>query len=110
MPLYLAIEDQAPYTTTLRLTYLFDAEHQARPEPNLLIRVYHDARVGEAMACAKTAVQWVNGCRHGAPSPLFERWWRNRFLEKWLELCLRQGHHFGPHATRNCRPHSLELA
>ena len=65
------------FTHTFRLTYLFDGE----PEPDLVVRVYHDARLAEAM--------------HEDPD-LDQRWARNLLLNRWLEYCHERGHRFGP--------------
>src|SRR5512145_2384597 len=46
-PLHLAVEEHSRYTTTLRLTYVFDDETGPVSDPDLQIRVYHDARLAE---------------------------------------------------------------
>jgi uncharacterized protein len=81
------------FTHTFRLTYVFDGE----PDPDLLVRVYHDARLAEAMHCAHhhrhRALQWFATHRGGE---LDRRWARNLMLNKWLEYCHERGHRFGP--------------
>jgi uncharacterized protein YqiB (DUF1249 family) len=66
-------------------------------DPDLEIRVYHDARLAEASACG----QWIRHrslehVRAGIPAQLGERWLRNMMLNKWLDYCLERGHEFMP--------------
>lgn len=95
--LHLRILERSPYTTSLTLTHYFDPDSPVRAEPNLRIRVYHDAKVAEVMP--DTAVErfrlW-EGCRP-QPKSLAWRWELNRFLNRWLRYCLSEGHGFpGP--------------
>ncbi len=89
--LYLSVTQRCRYTTMLRMTYQFEDAGQTLFEPALHLKVYHDARVVE--------VQQLYSRTHG---PLYndrmvERKWRmNRFLYKWLNYCLYQGHYFPP--------------
>lgn len=95
MTLYLQLTEQSPYTSTLRLTYRFietasDGQKvRATAEPDLTIRVYHDARSAEVM----------RGLLHGQQHPRKTRgldgsWHLNRFLYKWLRYLLYRGHGF----------------
>ena len=80
------------FTSTFKLTYHFEISGQARKpyEPDLFIRLYHDARTCEVMSgllpegrfTARRTRDLENGQR------------LNRFLHKWLAYCLRQGHSF----------------
>ena len=89
--LYLSITQRCRYTTMLRLTYRFEDEDDVLFEPDLHLKVYHDARVIE--------VQQFTSRAHG---PLYiadmieQKWLMNRFLFKWLGYCLHQGHYFQP--------------
>ena len=96
MDLHLNVVEQTPYTTTARLTYLFPGQGHHRASPDVLVRMYHDARQVEVLG------------RHCRPRDLdisvedLPRWralqckWHlNRFLYKWLGYCLRQGHALG---------------
>ncbi len=47
--LHLAVLDRSRYTTTLSLTYRFNDTGRSIAEPNLELRVYHDARLVEAL-------------------------------------------------------------
>ncbi len=92
LDLYLNIVERSRYTTTLYLSYCFPTGHGLQMEPNLKIKIYHDARVAEAMA---------GHLHHGRlildnlpADALKEKWQLNRFLNRWLGYCLRQGHSF----------------
>lgn len=94
LDLYLNIVERSKYTTMLYLSYCFPTDHGLQMEPNLKIRIYHDARVAEAMA---------GHLHHGRlildnlpADALKEKWQLNRFLNRWLGYCLRQGHSFAP--------------
>jgi hypothetical protein len=93
--LHLESVEQNPYTTVLRLTYLFDDEAGPTADPDLEVRVYHDARLAEASRCAR----WVRhpgleSIRSGLSVALGERWLRNMLLNKWLDYCVDRGHRF----------------
>lgn len=89
--LFLSITERCKYTTMLRLTYQFEEDGQALFEPDLHLKVYHDARVVE--------VQQFHSRTRG---PLYiadmieQKWMMNRFLYKWLGYCQHQGHYFHP--------------
>lgn len=89
--LYLSITERCKYTTMLRMTYQFEEAGQPLFEPDLHLKVYHDAHVVE--------VQQFHSRTLG---PLYvanmieEKWRMNRFLYKWLGYCLHQGHYFHP--------------
>ena len=89
--LFLSITQRCKYTTMLRMTYRFDNGDEVLFEPDLHLKMYHDARVVE--------VQQFHSRSRG---PLFladvveKKWLMNRFLYKWLGYCLYQGHYFQP--------------
>ena len=92
LDLYLSIVERSKYTTTLYLTYCFPEEQGIQMEPNLRIRIYHDAKLAEVMA---------GHLHHGRlvldnlpADALYKKWQLNRFFNKWLGYCLRQGHSF----------------
>ena len=83
------------YTTTFNLTYRF-ASGQRECEPDLLVRLYHDARTCEVIGGL------IPGHEREEPRrtrDLDGSWRLNRFLERWLGYCLRQGHGFGAART-----------
>jgi uncharacterized protein YqiB (DUF1249 family) len=97
--LHLVVLEHAPYTTSIRLTYIFDDAEGTVADPDLEIRVYHDARLAEASACGRwIRHQSLEQVRAGIPAQLGERWLRNMMLNKWLDYCLERGHEFTPAA------------
>jgi uncharacterized protein YqiB (DUF1249 family) len=94
-PLHLAVDEQSRYTTTLRLTYVFDDQDGPVADPDLQIRVYHDARLAEVQSCAR----WhrhadLEAIRSQLARELGDRWLRNVMLNKWLDYCVERGHRF----------------
>ncbi len=99
-PLHLSIEERSRYTTTLRLTYMFEDQGGPLADPDLLIRVYRDARLAEVQACAR----WhrhamLESLRSQLARDLGDRWLRNVMLNKWLDYCVERGHRFSGIAT-----------
>ena len=88
--LLLTVQERAPYTSELRLTYLLPALEQATssPErvPDLRLRLYHDARL---LAVHESAAA-------GPVRELDRRWASNLLLNKWLDYCAERGHRFAP--------------
>jgi len=92
LDLHVKIQERSKFTTTLFLSYFFGDGDELRMEPNLKIRIYHDAGLAEVMS---------GKLHHGRllidnlPSDaLKQKWMLNRFLAKWLKYCLRQKHGF----------------
>lgn len=96
LPLRLKVLERFRYTTTLSLTYLFRESGIPQTDPDIVVRVYHDAEVAEVLGVGEAAHSY------SAPSSsqpvdgwvLERKWQLNRFLEKWLEYCLACGHRF----------------
>ena len=86
--------EHSPYTSILRLTYFFaDANEATVAEPDLEVRVYHDARLAEASRCPGRARHpGLARLQDGLPSALDARWRRNMLLNKWLDYCAERGH------------------
>jgi len=96
--LHLEVLEQTPYTTLLRLTHYFPYDdgqpHRlAQPDPDALLRAYHDAGQVEVVDLLQTALPIHAYYQHPA---LLAKWRANLFLSKWLAYCLRQGHGFPP--------------
>lgn len=89
--LVLTVTERTPYTTGLNLTYWLARTEGGTLEavPDMLLRVYHDARVAECTGFAAG--------RSPVERELDQRWARNVMLNKWLEYCADRGHRF---ATR----------
>lgn len=92
--LFLDIVDQAPYTTTVRLTYRFSercAPGRMQTEPDALLRAYHDARQVEVLGLSPTALPPLSDMDEPI---LLDKWRINLFLGKWLQYCAQQGYCF----------------
>ena len=80
------------YTSTFKLTYHFEQSGSGRKpyEPDLFVRLYHDARSCEVMSGllpeGRLAPRRTRDLENGRRL--------NLFLHKWLAYCLRQGHTF----------------
>lgn len=100
LALHLRLLERTRYTSEISLTYQFNQADTLYVEPNLHIRIYHDARLAEVLAAhlrhlpAFDAESLLTHRTDGAQ--LYRRWKANRFLFKWLHYCLRQGHRFTP--------------
>ncbi len=95
LDLHVRIVERNRYTTTLQLTYLFEDELGTFPAPDIQVRIYHDARLAEVIGCGRLRGQREAGRnRWRRDSSLDDKWRINRFLQKWLGYCLRQGHRF----------------
>jgi uncharacterized protein YqiB (DUF1249 family) len=91
LPLYLNVLEKEKYTTTLCLSYRFREKKAQYPkQPDLIVRVYHDASTAEAM---KGLIHGQRYTRRMSRT-LRESWKLNRFLYKWLRYCLHRGHLF----------------
>jgi len=97
LDLHLRVTERCKFTTTFCLTYHFQDSTGVFPAPDMQVRIYHDAQVGEVISCGRT-----RGVRHASYNrmrndhTLAEKWRMNRFLQKWLGYCLVQGHRFIP--------------
>jgi uncharacterized protein YqiB (DUF1249 family) len=99
--LHVAVEEGSRYTRLLRLTYLFDEPSGTVADPDLVVRLYLDARVAEV-------VSWAAFHRHETLAALAQhyareldrRWVRNMVLSKWLDFLLGHGHRYGVNCAR----------
>ena len=93
--LHLSIDQQSKYTCELRLTYLFTDSDGKVSDPDLVVRIYYDARMVEVYS-------WINQHRHTVLDGLHQhyrghlndRWAHNIMLGKWLEYLTERGHKF----------------
>jgi len=93
LDLHVEALEHSPYTSILRLTYFFPEAEATVAEPDLEVRVYHDARLTEASRCSRHVRHAaLAGLQHGLPTALGERWRRNMLLNKWLDYCAERGH------------------
>lgn len=97
LDLHLRMVERCKFTTTLNLTYYFHDQEGSFPAPDMQVRMYHDAQVGEVISCGRR-----RGVRRAVYNRMYnrytlpEKWRMNRFLQKWLGYCLLQGHRFIP--------------
>ena len=82
------------YTTTLRLTYWFrDADGAVVPDPDLILRIYHDARLVEAVSGRdRHSHHKLRELAGGSGAELDRRWRVNMMLNKWLDYLFDVGH------------------
>jgi hypothetical protein len=93
--LELSVSEQCRYTTTLRMTYLFGDGVAPARDPELEIRVYHDARLAEACGTSVDPARTrMRRLARDAPREHGRRWSCNMLLNKWLEYCAGTGHRF----------------
>ena len=92
--LHATIMRREPYTTTLKLTYWFpEPEDVTVADPDLILRIYHDARLAEAVSGRD------RHCHHklrefaaSSGAELDRRWRVNMTLNKWLDYLFDVGH------------------
>lgn len=95
--LHAEIVRREPYTTTLRLTYWFDDTGGAQaPDPDIVVRIYHDARLVEAVSSGEAhrhaKLRELAGTCY---AELDRRWRLNMLLNKWLDYLFEAGHSLG---------------
>jgi len=92
---HLRVLERHTYTTILHLTYQFAEQDGVVADPDLEIRLYHDAELVEVTRCGEnTHCQFLR--RFPVPAgPLFDcRWAMNRLLSKWLQHLQHHHHRF----------------
>jgi uncharacterized protein YqiB (DUF1249 family) len=93
--LNLRITERFRYTATVEVTQLVDLGEWL-PAPNMLVRIYHDARMAEVIGYQnknrfKGTYQYPNDDMHHRD----EKCQLNRFLGQWLNYCMEHGCHLG---------------
>jgi uncharacterized protein YqiB (DUF1249 family) len=93
--LELSVVEQCRYTTAFQMTYLFADDEALTREPQLDVRVYHEARLAEACGTGPGPTHpRLRGLATRAAAGRGERWSCNMLLNKWLEYCVESGHRF----------------
>jgi uncharacterized protein YqiB (DUF1249 family) len=93
--LHLTPLELSRYTSLFRLTYEFGDGAAAVRDPDLEVCVYHDARLAEVRSFRGFQRHPQLSRLHSRlKRELDQRWTRNMMLNKWLEYCAEQGHHF----------------
>lgn len=89
--LKVAVQENSPYTTTLRISQ--EQYLPWLPTPNMAVRVYHDARMAEVIAAQE--IRYLQPI-YPYPNPQMhqpdEKAQLNLFLGEWLGYCLQCGH------------------
>jgi len=94
-PLELAVVEQCRYTTTLGMSYIFGDGASRVREPELEVRVYHDARLAEARGTAMDPARpHLRRIAAELSRDRGRRWSCNMLLNKWLEYCAGSGYRF----------------
>jgi uncharacterized protein YqiB (DUF1249 family) len=82
-----------PYTTTLRLTYWFEDAGVAVADPDIIVRIYHDARLVEAVSRGEAHHHAkLRELARSSNAELDRRWRLNMLLNKWLDYLFEAGH------------------
>lgn len=90
--LYIRIEEQSRYTTTLFMTHYLDIDGEHIADPGIQVRVYHDARQAEVMSCRLQGFMAMDKTRKESSTILDCKSESNIFLLKWLEYLIASGH------------------
>jgi uncharacterized protein YqiB (DUF1249 family) len=99
--LHVSVEEGSRYTRLLRLTYLFDEPSGKVADPDLVVRLYLDARVAEVVSWAGfNRHEVLAGLARHYPRELDRRWVRNMVLSKWLDFLLDHGHRYAVNWAR----------
>lgn len=109
LDLYLCIAERSRYTTTVSLTYRFEGPRGLTLEPNAHLRVYHDVRAVELLFHTRRRPRRLLPWRPGRRPELERKWEMNRFLNRWLGFCHRQGHLFLTCTSPRVDPALLDL-
>ena len=95
--------EHTKYTSTFRLTYCFNENNRSFAEPNIEIRMYHDARLAEVLSAIlhkhryrTESITSIDRLISPEQNVLQSKWMLNRFLYKWLHFCLNRGHMLRP--------------
>lgn len=92
--LYVERQQSETYTTTLRMTYrLRDGQGNEVMDPDLTVRIYHDAELAEAVGCrAQHHHRQLRELAASHTQELSRRWQINTMLNKWLDYLIDCGH------------------
>jgi uncharacterized protein YqiB (DUF1249 family) len=94
--LHVELVRREPYTTTLRLTYWFDDAGVPAADPDIVVRIYHDARLVEAVSSGEAHRHAkLRELAKSSNDELDRRWRLNMLLNKWLDYLFEVGHTLG---------------
>jgi len=93
LPVNVTVLERHRYTTQYRLTYLLERDGKIIAEPDVEVRLYHDAKLAETYAVGQHEhVAKLLGFELKDGDVLARRWAMNRLLNKWLEYLLDQNY------------------
>lgn len=107
MDLYLEVLEKTSYMSILHLTYYFDHHEGQEPDPDVVLRVYHDANQAEVLSLRQNSLPLHQ--LFEAPG-LLNKWRANLFISKWLAFCIQQGHGFHKIPVNKSDTRPVELA
>ena len=94
-PLQLKIIERTPYTLTIELSHCFLDNDTSLSLPAVIIRIYLDAKLAEALSdYARDPVSQVFADASASKAIMDYKWRLNYFLQKWLDHCLQQPYNF----------------
>lgn len=96
LDLFLSVNERCKYTTMIRMTYQFHKDNKLICQPDMHIKIYHDARTAEVQDRLDNKHRRVY-----SGETLQQKWRLNRFMYKWLGYCIHQGHFFHPVSNLN---------
>jgi len=106
-PLHLEVLEQTQYTTLMRLTHFFVHDGKPDADPDIHLRLYHDARQCEIIKLRQSILPVERLYDHPG---LEQKWRANQFLSRWLQFCLLQGYRFDSESQSHRRAASVEPA
>jgi uncharacterized protein YqiB (DUF1249 family) len=95
--LHLEVLEQARYTSLIHLTHYFSHSQGRLPEPDAVLRAYHDARELEVVELRQAGSVLSSAPLYERPG-LCNKWKLNDFVGKWLTFCLGSGYRLDPEA------------
>jgi uncharacterized protein YqiB (DUF1249 family) len=92
-PVHLTRIDSDRYTSTWRITYLFDEAGEPVADPDIQVRLYHDSRQAVTHSCGRhTHLNMLRVIDTEQGSSFQRRWNMNVLLYKWLEYLLSKNY------------------
>lgn len=91
--LHLEVLEHSRYTRLIHLTYYFESGAALRPEPDAVLRVYHDSAQLEVVELRQADSVLSTMPLYEVPG-LSNKWQLNWFVSKWLGYCVALGYRF----------------
>jgi len=91
--LHLQVLEHSRYTSLVHLTYYFRQAGEQHPEPDAILRVYHDSKQLEVVELRQAETVLSAAPLYEVPG-LSNKWQLNWFISKWLGYCVGAGYRF----------------